>query len=189
MPIEELDAANTAEEPQNTEEEVVKKAEPCYRCGYSDAAEPEPLEEDLEEYLRCILGGKEFHKEYELYNGKIKLEFRSINNRQVDKLNSVAFKLNDHMDSKEIQDRSIKLKLLYFLARVKLGDLETEYDIPLDITFDTIMPEFEARFGDCSETVIRAMTNALLLFMDLQGLLVSQGFDANFWKGAGLRSR
>ncbi len=78
---------------------------------------------------------------------------------------------------------------MYFLAKVKLSDRDEEYDIPTLTEFAQIPEEFNKRFGDCAEPIIRLMSQSLLLFMDLQGLLVSQGFDENFWKGAGLRSR
>jgi len=181
MSEEELNAAEAVEEGI--------KAEPCIRCGFSIDHEPLPLEEDMEEYLRCILGGLSFMKEYSLYNGKIQLTFRSINNREVDQLNDILFRIADHMDTQEVQDRGIKLKLMYFLAKVKLSDRDEEYDIPTLTEFAQIPEEFNKRFGDCAEPIIRLMSQSLLLFMDLQGLLVSQGFDENFWKGAGLRSR
>jgi len=187
-------AAGAVEEPvvskeAGAPEEVSQKIEPCNRCGFSEEAEAVPLEADMEAYLRCVLGNQPFEKEYELYDGKIQLRFRTINNREVDALNNLLFKMEDSIDRAVIQDKSIKLRLLYFLAHIKLSDKEADYEIPNLKDTDKIDEEFNSRFGACSETVIRMMSQTLMLFIELQGLLISQGFDENFWKGAGLRSR
>jgi hypothetical protein len=174
-------------QPEVEETEQVKEPEPCVRCGWSPGKENKPLESDLEEYLRCILGGQSFHKEYEMYDGKIKLVFRSINNKQVDALNNLLFKMADHIDQAVIQDKSIKLKLMYFLSEAKLAEQTHEYPMPRITEYDQIDAEFNARFGEFGEPVIRMMSQTLMLFMELQGMLITQGFDSNFWKGAGLR--
>lgn len=162
---------------------------PCVRCGWSPSRENKPLQEDLEEYLRCVLGGQTFYKVYELYGGQVKLKFRSLSNKEVDNLNVLLFKMTDHMDHAIIQDKSIKLKLLYFLARLELSDNTADYDIPELRAYDDIDGEFNDRFGEVAEPIIRMMSQSLLMFMELQSLLINQGFDSNFWKGAGLSSR
>ena len=182
-------AAQEGEHVEVPEVPVATEVAPCVRCGWSPSRENKPLEEDLEEYLRCVLGGSTFCKVYELYEGKVKLKFRSLSNKEVDALNTLLFKMTDHMDHAIIQDKSIKLKILYFLARLELADNTADYDIPAIMGYESIDEEFNERFGEVAEPIIRMMAQSMLMFMELQAMLINQGFDSNFWKGAGLRSR
>ena len=180
------DAKNVGGENGPIEEEKIFT---CSRCGWTPDGNPAPSEEDTKEYLRCILGSKPFYKEYELYDGQIKITYRTCNNREVDGLNEILFDMNGDVERGELQDKSIKLKLLYFLSDIKLGDKKESFDIPaLDHHVD-IDAEFNNRFADVAEPVIRMMTQSMFLFLELQQALVANGFDENFWKGAGLRSR
>jgi len=167
--------------------ETPEEPSPCVRCGWSAGKKPEPLEKDMEEYLRCVLGGKEFRKQYEMHDGAVKYTYRALTNRQADKLNSVLFPVVDREQTPQLQDQSIKLKILYFLSDVSLDGKEESYEAPVEITMDGVSEEFDARYGDCPEMLVRLMAQTLTLFSELQSMLVGQGFDENFWKGAGLR--
>lgn len=178
----------SVEEPmEETVESPEKKPEVCVRCGWSSGKELEPLEADMKEYLRCILGGKEFFKSYEMYDGEVKLVFRSLNNGEVDRLNQVLYPLAGRQLTAVEQDLDIKLRLLFFLAELTLGAKKASYDIPEKITLEEVNDIFNERMLSCPETLVRTMTQTLMLFTELQGLLVRHGFDSNFWKGAGLR--
>jgi hypothetical protein len=162
---------------------------PCTRCGWMEDDSSLPLADDMEEYMRCVLGNKKFVKEYCMYDGKLKLTYRILTNKEVDALNGVLFKMADQADHPMVQDSTIKLKLLYFLSKAILGEKEEDYEVPTITKYEEIDDAFNERFGDCPEPVIRMMSQTLMLFMQLQGILVTQGFDENFWQGAGLRSR
>jgi hypothetical protein len=164
----------------------------CPRCGFSRGVAPRPMEEDLQEYLRCVLGGLPFHKRYELHGGAVMVGFRSLSNREVDRMSATAALLPQEPDNAQARALETKLRLLYFLETLQLDRAEaSEYTPPQAAmgSFAEIDAEFDKRFGALDETLVRALTQVLMLFMDLQGLLVVGGFDENFWKGAGLRSR
>jgi hypothetical protein len=182
------DAKNTVVGESGPSEEE-GKVFTCARCGWNPEGNPAPSEEDTQEYLRCILGSKPFYKEYELYDGQIKITYRTCNNKEVDGLNDILFDMNKDVEQGELQDKSIKLKLLYFLSDIKLGDKNESYTIPELKHYVDIDDAFNERFADVAEPVIRMMTQSMFLFMELQQTLVADGFDSNFWKGAGLRSR
>lgn len=182
---EEIDALEN--ETMDAEDGGEKVAAACPRCGYGAEKPMEPLQDDLEEYMRCVLGGQRFMKTYSMYDGKVKLTFRSLVNKEVDHLNGLLFTLSGRDDDPAAQDMVVKAKLLFFLAAADLSGKGTEYDVPMTLSVENLSDVFNERLGDCPEPIIRIMVQTLGLFTEVQGLLVNAGFDSNFWKGAGLR--
>jgi len=141
----------------------------------------------MEEYLRCLLGDKPYCKSYTLYDGRLKFGFKSIDGNQVSEMNRLLFGLDPA--GVEVQDLSIKIKALYFLSEMDCNGKAQAFEAPVLKSPADIGPEFDKRFGHMSELMLRLLTQAMVMFLDLQAVLVSAGFDSNFWKGAGLRSR
>lgn len=158
----------------------------CARCGYRPGAQLAPSEEDMQEYMRSLLGTKPFKKEYSIYEGELKLTFRTLKAREVDSLNNILFEMMANIANLRVQDLSIKLKLLYFLSCIQTGPESTELTIPEITQVSEIQDAFQSVFGDYSEPLIRIMSQTLTAFLELQEALVDTGFDENFWKGAGL---
>lgn len=104
-------------------------------------------------------------------------------------MNTLLNRVRDEIGEDAIRELGLKLKLLQMLIALELSGKKAEYKPAELVEPKDIGPAFDARFGALGEMLVRAMVNTLMLFSDLQALLVSEGFDANFWKGAGLRSR
>jgi len=165
-----------------------KKALECPRCGWKEESRTVPAEADLQEYVRCLLGGKMFKKKYELYGGKVVLVFRACTGKESDHTNRLLLGLAEAGDERSLQETSLKLKMLYMLELLQVGANRTEYQAPAMESLDQVGEEFTRRFGELGELLLRAMAQGLMMFLDLQQLLVAEGLDGNFWRSAGLRS-
>lgn len=169
--------------------EKAKQPQPltkCPHCGWAEGAQPKPKQEDLEEYLRCVLGDKLFSKTYDAYKGELRLKFTSLASKDVDGLNNLLFSLSEE-NQNVLQDIAMKLKLMYFLTAIsKGGKTDTVYAIPTGLDSKAMIDaEFNKRFGTTSEPIMRVLGQAVLVFIELQALLVNEAFDKNFWSSAG----
>lgn len=160
--------------------------EQCPRCGWHVTDNPEPPQEDLEEYLRSVLGGRRFVKKYMLFDGKLEITMQSALSTEADFLNKIVASPVPDTDT-ELRELISKAKLLFHLKAVNLDGQVTEFDIPelTDPTEAFVTAEFDKRFGQLDETIIRGLVRVLMLFSTLLQLLISRGFDENFWQGAG----
>ena len=172
----------------------------CPRCGWSTEGVPKAPEADLQEYLRCVMGGNRFTKTYLLYNGAMKLTFSTLTMDEADRLNMVIMQ-NKFEDNDELSDVARKTKLMFCLRTIKLQGDTVVHTPPQAVTvvpeskpedkpvFDwskeTMGALFKERFGRMDETMLRTIYRTYALFDGLSRLLVSDGFDENFWKGAG----
>ena len=172
---------------KETEKETASQGlEECPRCGWrSDGGVKAPAE-DVEDYLRAILGGGRFTKKYPLYGGKIAVCFKGLFSDEVDAFNKLMFRMAGYLEESAVRNMSVKLKTLYFLREITLDGEKTEYDIPDGLTeVADIEKEFSSRFGETPELVLRAIAQALFLFEEQQRLVSEAAFDENFWKGVG----
>jgi hypothetical protein len=165
---------------QVTQPEEVRE---CPRCRFNllertlKAAEPEK-----EEYLRAVLGGRLYIKEYVLYDGKIRLQFSSLKNKAGEELSTIL-RMIERKESNQFVTDALKVKLLYYLVKYN----KNEFKVPEDVaTLDEANELFKTRFGEYSEDQLTLFLRTLIEFQNLLALLAQAGFDENFWKGAGL---
>jgi len=158
----------------------------CPRCGWHPTDKPAAPDADMQEYLRCALGGKLFTKVYPLYDGKLKLKFRSVNAAEAEFINKVLMK-NDFDSDIEVQDMALKAKLLFYLVSVETPEGEEVFEAFSleEFTVTAVNEEYKKRFGTKDETLLRSINQTFQIFLGLQQLLIAGGFDSNFWKGAG----
>jgi hypothetical protein len=83
----------TTEEEEETEAPLSTLNIVCPQCGW-DHANPtvsEPENKDKLAFLHVILGAKVFSKQYSLFDGKLKAEFRTLTVKELDLLYAEAF--------------------------------------------------------------------------------------------------
>jgi len=162
-----------------------KKPEPCSNCGWYDGM-TEPREEDKLEYLRAVLGGRRFAKTYMLWGGQFTLKFRSMTAAEAEFVNSVLSK-NDYISEVEVNDAAMKAKLLFQLTAMSTAEKNQQFEPPAEKnhTITYVQAEFERRFSELDETLLRVIAKTLHMFNMLLQLLVLNGFDRNFYKAAG----
>ena len=169
----------------------VKEKFKCGRCGWTEGSKVGVADEEREEYLRAVLGGKPYHKTFKLFDGKVSLTFKTQPNHEVDKLTKCIFRLLQIQGaSDEAQEKLIKIKLLFYLDKLELGDnpaLTVEsIDFDKIDSFEAADEMFKEYFGLLDETIIRAMVRTYHYFVELQQLLIAEGFNSDFWDSAGL---
>lgn len=96
------DTVSAAEPPIAAEEEIVVNSEQkmatarnvCNHCGWDQANPviPEPEANDKLIFLQAIIGQKVFSKRYSLFDGNLRVTFRSLTVKEIDSLYSEAFK-------------------------------------------------------------------------------------------------
>lgn len=175
-----------SEETKGTEAEFK-----CGRCGWTRDSKVGIADEEREEYLRAVLGGKPYYKTFNLFGDKVKLTFRTQPNYEVDKLTKCIFRLLQLQGATdEAQEKLVKVKLLFYLDKVELGDNPA---LNVDVTdldkvdsFEAADEMFKEYFGRFDETLIRAMVRTYHYFVELQQMLIAEGFNTDFWNSAGL---
>ena len=177
----------TIKEAPKPEAPAEKKQEPqpCVHCGWVEGA-PEPRAEDQTEYLRAVLGGRRFTKTYMPWGGQLTLKFRTMSAAEAEFVNHVLSK-NVYVNEVELGDAAMKAKLLFQLTAMITADKNEQYEPPSEKnhTITYVQAEFEKRFGELDETLLRVIAKTLHMFNMLLQLLVLGGFDRNFYKAAG----
>ena len=88
-------AAVEEEEPESAVEEEEGEVEPggtladvCHHCGWdqTEAVIPEPAKSDKLAFLQSILGGIPFTKRFELFDGNLRVTFRTLTVKEIDLL-------------------------------------------------------------------------------------------------------
>lgn len=155
----------------------------CPRCQFNiKQREAECSDEERKEYVRAMLGSRLFSKQYELFDGKMKLTFTSLPNSKAEEMAKVL-RLLDRNSPTFIGDAH-RVKALYYLSAYN------------DVAFEVPEKEFEdyehahvmftESFEQFSEDQMTIIMRALAEFQNLLALLAQSAFDENFWKGAGL---
>ena len=149
----------------------------CPRCEFDlEKKKVDVAEVEVQEYVRCTLAGRAYRKNYALYNGELKMLFQELTVEKADCMRKVIATLNSPEDK-------MKVKVLFYLAKYN----DTQYEnFELNKPKEYYLGMCAKHFEDFNETlwisIVRTLTSFIL---SLRGL-VDKGFDANFWKGAGL---
>jgi hypothetical protein len=162
----------------------------CPRCMFNMGQGNKlitPSEDDKKEYVRCLLGGRVFEKEYTLYEGQLILKMVALDNTEADRLNKILKEVANHVqDNSDVtwaQTEALKVKLLFYMRK---GIGKEEYEPPEFDTLEDAQAEYENRFGNVAEDVSMIFIQVLSEFTRLLALLSQSGLDQNFWKGVGL---
>lgn len=182
------DGETQAEEKPAEAEPAMKPAPvPCPRCGFHEGSENKPATEDVQEYVRSIIAGRQFSKKYPLFDNRITVEMKTMSSREGDRVNTFIRVLKDS-DELEVYDMVSKCKMLYMLSSVTAGGKVTTFKAPAadqELSREYVCSEFDARFGDMCEAVLTLLTRVLGLFGSLVRGVTTAGLDENFYKAAG----
>lgn len=139
-----------------------------------------PLQEDLEEFVRSILGNRLFEKKYELYDDKLHFTFRSLSGSHGElienfkKQTELLEDYNNLLAEAGIVLRTYKINDTAFSNR---PDVLTPAEIHV-----IFVKEFEEIYP---RVTITLLCKTLYLFIKLEGVLTEMAFDSNFWKSVG----
>ena len=152
----------------------------CSRCGWEmRKLVSKVAEEDVREYVRCILAGRPFAKTYTLFEGAVCTQFSLLTSNESDVLGVMLSKISRE-DKMMLTQQALRLKLLFYLRRFN----DKSYTVPkADVDVET---EYNSRFGGIGEDIPVLLIRNMMEFTRLSEMLTETGFDANFWKGAGL---
>ena len=170
---------------KETQKEPQQEPKPCMKCGWDpENAQVEVSEGEKEEYLRAILGSRSYNKNYDLFEGKLKVVMTSLNTVQSEELQNLINQL-DKSDPQIFVTEAAKVKLIYYLKSV--SSCEEAFTPPEKLEkHEDAKKAFNERFGELSEDLLSILIRVLIEFSKLLGQLAEAAFDKNFWKGAGL---
>ncbi len=172
------------------EEEVIKETveepevAPCQRCGHKEG-DIKPPTEDVEEYMRAVLGSRRFSKVYELMRGNIKVRFTTIDAGASDRVNKIIDHLSVLEDPVAFRAMATKINMAYMLTSYSLAGEEDKFEVSQATTPEDLTKDFEQRFSNLDESVLQMFTRAMGTFVTLKQALIDGCFDEAFYKGAG----
>jgi len=125
-----------------------------------------PSEDDKKEFLRSVLGGRPFIKEYTALEGGLVLRYSSLS---VSESQSVERAM--HKEIKELEDKgkptdvervnvAIKARLCALLREVRMGDDKREWKLPGDGRW-TPSAMYTERFGDLPDPIMFVVVRRL----------------------------
>lgn len=159
----------------------------CKRCGYEYAEEDLKVdEEDLKEFVRSLLGNHPFTKEYSLFNGEFKVSYRTLQSDQSSRLAEHLYTLDrlfNEDQKREMDSAVLKLKLCYYTKecnKIAFPVISKEKDT------ETVLKECKDFLSVFTDNAMSILTRTLSEFLILQRMLIEEGYDVNFWEGAGL---
>ncbi len=170
------------EDVQEEAENTLKKFNECELCGHIQDKNISIAPEDLKEFIRSILGARVFIKIYKLYDGEYKLAFKTLTAEESSRLSILLSKLSlEDLTEYEKQQIAIKIKLVYYTHSI-CGET---FSIPKTTVISEVLDKYDEMFKD--ENTVSLSVKTLIQFLTLQKLLIEEGYDANFWKSAGMR--
>lgn len=151
----------------------------------------EVAEADKERFLDCLVDGKRFTKEYNLFNNRLRVTFRTRTTEETAALLGELTRKARAMDDLTSVEYSANLRHATMVFQVaELDDVEMPVPSgPLKATFSDKLarvepPEWWKRlefYATMSEGKEQAIYNALLSFEKTYWTMVRKAQDQNFW--------
>jgi len=164
----------------------------CVVCGHIPDEPVVLSEQDKQEYLRSVLGGKCFTKEYKLHEGNIRLLFSVQSQKDIRYLNYALGARPRGSSLMNDQSDRMMVKCVFYLSEFN----DTSYEVPghpakedlgtPEEELERLLEMFYTRFGDIPEGLCSCLIEAMIKFFTLSMALSSNGLDETFYKGAGL---
>ena len=164
----------------------------CRRCGMQVTDKPLTLSEDVKKaYFKTLLTNKPFSKEYELFDGTVKIVFEMSKGALLTAQRTAMNKI-DNMTMSAIND----VVLLSNLVSISTYDSDVEesnilYEKNVDERIEALS-DIEGSIKVLEDTVDYVLLACVRKVMEEFGLLVKtlvdNGLDENFYKGDGLVS-
>lgn len=98
----------------------------CPRCGFDTRVKLGPVnEEDKKEYIRCLLGGTPFSKQYTMFDGQMLIQFKDLTIEESDKLTTL---IHDCLQDPLFLIKGTQIKVLFSIQTIRKGDAVIQVD-------------------------------------------------------------
>lgn len=186
------------EAPEVVEPEAVKAPvellHVCPRCTYrlrnvdgSITEKVTPEEEEVKEYVRRVMSGQRFTKEYTLFEGLARVKLSTLSTSETKAMQRILRGLTlDDGKNETLQSTIFQLQLLCSVRSIEQGANARTFEFPDCSTVQSIQDQFDLRFGEDDEWMVALLIRINDQFQRLNRLLAEASFSENFWKGAGL---
>jgi hypothetical protein len=153
----------------------------CPRCGLSlkEKYEVEPTKEDIEEFLKCVLAGEVFTKEYTLFGGRLKVKLRTRTGAEDEAIKKalIAF----FKDSQGASDSEILSEVnKYSLATALCSYGDKEYP---GVAVENFRASADERISAIPAQIQGFLKAIMQEFNILVDRLTARAQDASFWTG------
>jgi hypothetical protein len=156
----------------------------CPRCGLNlkEKYEIEPTAEDIEEFLKCVISGSVYTKEYALFGGKLKVKLRT---RLGSEETLIKKALTEYFkEAQGVSETEVFSELMTYSIAASLSSYNGQ-DYPLLPL--TNVSTFKAKAMERVESLpsqVQAFLKTLLQqFNVLTDKLTSRAQDPSFWTG------
>jgi hypothetical protein len=211
--VEEPEKAEEPEEPEEPEETDGSLRRVCTHCGW-DQEEPviaEPAAADKLAFLHSILGGASFTKRFSMFGDNLRVTFRTLTIKEVDKLYEETYtaqKSGVISTTSDYYEHLNRLRLHLQLVSVEGKSVALHHKLPMSLsaatnkleteTWETFLKEkniFDEEQGLVSqmqgyildnvlttEQLLRTVTHECQKFNRLAAKLEARVDDSDFWK-------
>jgi hypothetical protein len=170
--LEALQSVLQAEAVPTAEEELRKRAA--------------PTDEDKQEFLRCVLGGRRYTKSYKLFGGSLKVVFADLTPRNEEEIFAELSKAQTAGVIVTEDDWALMFDRLRMVHSVieftRGGEVITNRDCEqsaLDKVTYSQIEEYMSRYG--TTTIYRAVLQASRLFRTHMEIVLEASLDSDFW--------
>lgn len=184
------ETAKTAEYQKGLHEEIARlnkeleERQGCPRCGLNlkEKYEVEPTQEDIEEFLKCVLAGNVYAKEYQLFGGKLKVSLRTRLGSEENLIKKAIVEF--FKESQGASETEVYSELMGYSLAVSLQSYAGQGypDLPL-----TNVTAFKAAVRERLDTLpsqVQGFLKTLLQqFNVLADKLTARAQDPSFWTG------
>lgn len=152
----------------------------CPRCGFDTRSNTVPVvEADKQEYIRNLLAGVSFTKEFTLFGGAFQIKFTELNTDESDKLISL---LQPMLKDPMFMIKATQVKILFTVLSYK-KDVPTAIDRAELMTLETseqALTLYKKYFGKFPDTVNGSITNLYNIFSNQVVMIANESLDRNF---------
>lgn len=156
----------------------------CPRCGLSlkEKYEVEPTQEDIEEFLKCVLSGSVYTKEYDVFGGKLKVRLRTRLGAE-DVLIKRA--LTEYFrESQGVSETEVFAELMSYTLAVSLSSYGAQEYPSLPMETPAVFKAAVAKRIESLPSQVQAFLKTLLQqFNVLTDKLTARAQDPSFWTG------
>jgi hypothetical protein len=185
------------EKKEETMSDEVKKEEPtavtnpddgsyggfamCPRCGFDTRAKMGPVsEEDKKEYIRNLIGGTSYTKEYTMFEGQVAVMFKDLTLVESDKLTQL---IQGCLQDPLFLIKATQMKVLLSLVHVKRGENLVVLDrakIMAVKDYSEALALYQEAFVGFPDGVTSLITTMFNMFSQQLFQIVNGAVDRNF---------
>lgn len=156
----------------------------CPRCGLNlkEKYEIEPTREDIEEFLKCVISGNVYTKQYDLFGGRLKVELRTRLGTEESLIKKALMEF--FRESQGISETEVYSELARYTLAVSLCRYAGKDYPALPLTDSAAFKEaVKARIDTLPSQVQGFLKTLLQQFNVLTDKLTARAQDPSFWTG------